>query len=118
MPYSLFAALPSRQDILRTAQYAIRVSREGVADRVRGQFGSQASDIDVSVADFATKLDETLGKHDVILIFDPGFVNAKLEVVLRNARKLLNPGGRIIVAEVSEPELYLGTALGCLQWTR
>ncbi|KID74173.1 Reducing polyketide synthase hmp8 [Metarhizium brunneum] len=118
VPYSVFAALPSRHKILQTAQYAIRVSQEGVADRVRAQFGSQASDIEVSAADFTKKLDEALGKHDVILIFDPGFIHAKLEVVLRNARKLLNPGGRIIVAEVGEPGLYLGTALGCLQWTR
>ncbi|OAA35189.1 Beta-ketoacyl synthase [Metarhizium rileyi] len=118
VPYSIFAALPSRQSILQTAQYAIRVSQDGVQDRIRSQFGSQGSGIDVAVTDFTQKIDETLGKHDVILIFDPGFLHAKLEVVLRNARKLLNPGGKIIVAEVNEPGLYLGTALGCLHWTR
>ncbi|KAK2592072.1 hypothetical protein QQS21_010233 [Conoideocrella luteorostrata] len=118
VPYSIFAALPSRQRILQTARLAIRVPQEGVADRIRGQFGSQASDIDISVADFTTTLDEASGKHDIILIFDPGFVQAKLEVVLRKARKLLNSGGRIVVAEVGEPGLYLGMALGCLRWTR
>ncbi|ODA80867.1 hypothetical protein RJ55_03827 [Drechmeria coniospora] len=101
-----------------TAQFAISVCQESAVDRIKGWFGSKASAIDVVVADYSTKLDKSSEMHDVIIVFDPGFVYAKQDVVLRNARKLLNPGGTLVIAEINKPEANLTTALRALQWTR
>lgn len=119
VPYSLIATLPSHQSLLQTTQLAINVSQEDATERVKNQFRHQTSQIVFSGADFCeARVEAKLGKHDVVLIFDPGSEHVKPDIVLRNARRLLNPGGNIILAEISKPEPSLGAALSRLGWTR
>lgn len=118
VPYSLFAALPSHQELLDTTTYSIQVAKEEAVERVKRQLGAQQSAVEVSVANFEKEPQETSAKHDVVLIFDPGYSSLETKNILQYARQLLGPGGSIVIVEITNPGLYLGMALGSLQWTR
>lgn len=84
---------------------------------VKAQFEAQAENVAITVACFDA-LQEHTAKHDLIIIFDPGYDSVIPGAILRETRKLLNEGGKIILAEISQAQLPLGMLLGSLQWTR
>ena len=78
--------------------------------------GQLAVNVSAANLDKSPALD--IPKHDVVLIFDPGYASIEKEKILQYAHRILSPGGSIVIVEIINPGLYLGMALGCLQWTR
>lgn len=100
LPYSLFAALPSRRSLLQTARYTVRISQRGLEDRVKSQFGPLAPEVEVLVVDQGGKGDREPEKHDLILISNLSFSKFEQEDALGKAKQLLSPGGKIVVADL------------------
>ncbi|PHH63522.1 hypothetical protein CDD81_5803 [Ophiocordyceps australis] len=96
VPFSLFAALPSRQSLVQTAQYTMEASAQAASDQIKSQFGSLALEIDIQP--------DVQGKHDSVLVFDSGLSTAHIEALVQRASKLLLPGGAIILAGTKTDE--------------
>ncbi|PHH81292.1 hypothetical protein CDD82_1123 [Ophiocordyceps australis] len=111
VPYSLFAALPSRHSLLQTAHYAIEASAQAARDQIKSQFGPLASEIDITT--------DVHDKHDLVLVFDSGLSKAQTEALVQKAAKLLGPGGAIILAELkaNEANSWTSSPLSALDLT-
>jgi len=55
------------------------------------------------------------GKYDLIVASNVLHATKHIETTLKNARKLLKPGGRLLLLEVTRPTSYLHLVFGCLQ---
>ncbi|KAL1982812.1 hypothetical protein VTN96DRAFT_872 [Rasamsonia emersonii] len=117
-PLSLVARLPSCGQILQTASYTFSVPSEKAVPSVEQQFGSLREAVAIQVEDLELRSQALDATYDIIILFDPGYASISPKDVLHTMRNLLKDGGKIVLVEISRPQLRLGTILGSLQWTR